>query len=109
MSCEEQGVPAFLFFAFNLPFYFFTVLPLKNFRLQNLESLICELVNNIIKQLKRRTMEIKNILKTGYHVIVVTVALIEAFELGKNLIGRCNKKTVGVSDTAVDTNNVESA
>ena len=29
-------------------------------------------------------MEIKNILKTGYHVIVVTVALIEAFELGKN-------------------------
>ena len=30
-------------------------------------------------------MEIKNILKTGYHVIVVTVALIEAFELGKNL------------------------
>ena len=54
-------------------------------------------------------MEIKNILKTGYHVIVVTVALIEAFELGKNLIGKCNKKTVGVSDTAVDTNDVESA
>ena len=36
-------------------------------------------------------MEIKNILKTGYHVIVVTVTLIEAFELGKNLIGKCNK------------------
>ncbi|MBM6674134.1 hypothetical protein [Marseilla massiliensis] len=54
-------------------------------------------------------MEIKNILKTGYHVIVVAVTLIEAFELGKNLIGRCNKKTVGVSDTAVDTNDVESA
>ena len=53
-------------------------------------------------------MEIKNILKTGYHVIVVTVALIEAFELGKNLMGKCNK-TVGVSDTAVDTNDVESA
>ena len=54
-------------------------------------------------------MEIKNILKTGYHVVVVTVALIEAFELGKNLIGRCNKKTAGVSGSAVDTNNVESA
>ena len=54
-------------------------------------------------------MEIKNILKTGYKVLVVTVTLIEAFELGKNLIGRCNKKTVEVSDTAVDTNNVESA
>ena len=39
-------------------------------------------------------MEIKNILKTGF---------------GKNLIGKCNKKTVGVSDTAVDTNDVESA
>ena len=54
-------------------------------------------------------MEIKNILKNGYRVVVVAVTLIEAFELGKNLIGRCNKKTVGVSDTAVDTNNVESA
>ena len=54
-------------------------------------------------------MEIKNILKTGYHVVVVAVTLIEAIELGKNLIGRCNKKTVGVSDSAVDTNNVESA
>ena len=54
-------------------------------------------------------MEIKNILKTGYHVVVVTVALIEAFELGKNLIGKCNKKAAGVLDTAVDTNNVESA
>ena len=79
------------------------------FRLQNLESLICVLVNNIIEQLKRKTMEIKNILKTGYHVVVVAVALIEAFELGKNLIGKCNKKTAGVSDTAVDTNDVESA
>lgn len=54
-------------------------------------------------------MEIKNILKTGYKVLVVTVTLIEAFELGKNLIGKCNKKTVGVSGSAVDTNNVESA
>ena len=54
-------------------------------------------------------MEIKNILKTGYHVVVVAVTLIEAFELGKNLIGRCNKKTGGVSGSAVDTNNVESA
>ena len=54
-------------------------------------------------------MEIKNILKTGYHVIVVAVTLIEAFELGKNLIGRWNKKTVGVSDTADDTNDAESA
>ena len=54
-------------------------------------------------------MEIKNILKTGYKALVVTVTLIEAFELGKNLIDRCNKKTVGVSDTAVDTNDVESA
>lgn len=54
-------------------------------------------------------MEIKNILKTGYHVVVVTVALIEAFELGKSLIGKCNKKTAGVSGPAADTNNVESA
>ncbi len=54
-------------------------------------------------------MEIKNILKTGYHVVVVTVALIEAFELGRNLIGRCNKKTAVVSGSAVDTNSVESA
>ena len=54
-------------------------------------------------------MEIKNILKTGYHVVVVTVALIEAFELVKNLIGRCNKKTVGVLDSAAGTNSVESA
>ena len=54
-------------------------------------------------------MEIKNILKTGYKVLVVTVTLIEAFELGKNFIGRCNKKTVGVSGSAVDTNDVESA
>ena len=44
-------------------------------------------------------MEIKNILKT----------LIEAFELGKNLIGKCNKKTAGVSGSAADTNGVESA
>ena len=54
-------------------------------------------------------MEIKNILKTGYKVLVVTVTLIEAFELGKNLIGRYNKKTAGVSGSAADTNNVESA
>ena len=54
-------------------------------------------------------MEIKNILKTGYHVVVVAVALIEAFELGKNLIGKCNKKTVGLSNPTVDTNGVESA
>lgn len=54
-------------------------------------------------------MEIRNILKTGYKVLVVTVTLIEAFELGKNLMGKCNKKTAGVSDTAVDTNDVESA
>ena len=54
-------------------------------------------------------MEIRNILKTGYKALVVTVTLIEAFELGKNLIGRGNKKTAGVSDTAVDTNDVESA
>ena len=51
-------------------------------------------------------MEIKNILKTGYKVLVVAVTLIEVFELGKNLIGRCNKKTVGVSDTAVDANEI---
>ena len=54
-------------------------------------------------------MEIKNILKTGYKALVVTVTLIEAFELGKNLIGRCNKKTAGVSGSVVDTNDVESA
>ena len=48
MSCEEQDVPAFLFFAFNLPFYFFTVLPLRIFRLQNPENLNNVLVNNII-------------------------------------------------------------
>ena len=52
-------------------------------------------------------MEIKNILKTGYHVVVVTVALIEAFELGKNLIGRCNKKTAGALETVAGTNSVE--
>lgn len=68
MSCEEQDVPAFFVFShlltlspshlltFNLPFYFFTVLPLRIFRLQNPESLICVLVNNIIKQLKEKTI-----------------------------------------------------
>ena len=54
-------------------------------------------------------MEIKNILKTGYKVLVVTVTLIEAFELGKNLIGRCNKKTAGALETVAGANNVESA
>lgn len=54
-------------------------------------------------------MEIKNILKTGYHVVVVTVALIEAFELGRNLIGRYNKKTAGALDSVAGANGVESA
>ena len=44
-------------------------------------------------------MEIKNILKTGYHVVVVTVALIEAFELGRT----------GTLETVAGTNGVESA
>ena len=33
-------------------------------------------------------MEIRNILRTGYKVLVVTVTLIEAIDLGKNLIGK---------------------
>ena len=116
-GCSGFFVFRFLTFSLSylltcvLPFYFFTFLPLKFFRLQNPESLICVLGNNIINNhFKQQTiMEIRNILRTGYKVLVVTVTLIEAFELGKNLIGRCNKKTVGVSDTAVDTNDVESA
>ena len=54
-------------------------------------------------------MEIKNILKTGYRVVVVAVTLIEAFELGRNLIGKCNKKTAGTLETVAGTNGVESA
>ena len=55
-------------------------------------------------------MEIKNILKTGYHVVVVAVTLIEAIDLGKNLIGKCkNKKTAVSSDSVAGTNVVEGA
>lgn len=55
-------------------------------------------------------MEIRNILRTGYKVLVVTVTLIEAIDLGKNLIGKCkNKKTTASLDTVVKTNSVESA
>ena len=45
-------------------------------------------------------MEIRNILRTGYKVLVVTVTLIEAIDLGKNLIGK---------DSVAETNGVESA
>ena len=55
-------------------------------------------------------MEIKNILKTGYHVVVVAVTLIEAIDLSKNLIGKCkNKKAIASSDTVADKTNVEGA
>ncbi len=55
-------------------------------------------------------MEIRNILRTGYKVLVVTVALIEAIDLSKNLIGKCkNKKTTASLDTVAETNSVESA
>lgn len=55
-------------------------------------------------------MEIKNILKTGYHVVVVAVTLIEAIDLSKNLIGKCkNKKAIASSDSVAGTNSVESA
>ena len=55
-------------------------------------------------------MEIRNILRTGYKVLVVTVTLIEAIDLGKNLIGKCkNRKTTAPLDTVEDKTNVESA
>lgn len=55
-------------------------------------------------------MEIRNILRTGYKVLVVTVTLIEAIDLSKNLIGKCkNKKATTVSDSVEDKTNVESA
>lgn len=56
-------------------------------------------------------MEIKNILKTGYHVVVVAVTLIEAIDLSKNLIGKYkNRKTAVSLDSVADkTNVVESA
>ena len=55
-------------------------------------------------------MEIRNILRTGYKVLVVTVTLIEANDLSKNLIGKCkNKKATIASDSVAGTNSVESA
>ena len=55
-------------------------------------------------------MEIRNILRTGYKALVVTVTLIEAIDLSKNLIGRYkNKKATTTSDLVAGTNNVESA
>lgn len=55
-------------------------------------------------------MEIRNILRTGYKVLVVTVTLIEAIDLSKNLIGKYrNKKATTVSDSVAGTNSVESA
>ena len=55
-------------------------------------------------------MEIRNILRTGYKVLVVTVTLIEAIDLSKNLIGKFkNKKATIASDSEAGTNSVESA
>ena len=55
-------------------------------------------------------MEIRNILRTGYKVLVVTVTLIEAIDLSKSLIGKCKNRKTAVSDGAVaETNSVESA
>lgn len=55
-------------------------------------------------------MEIRNILRTGYKVLVVTVTLIEAIDLSRNLIGKYrNKKTTASLDTVADKTNVESA
>ena len=55
-------------------------------------------------------MEIRNILRTGYKVLVVTVTLIEAIDLGKNLIGKCkNKKATIASDSVAGTNGVKIA
>lgn len=55
-------------------------------------------------------MEIRNILRTGYKVLVVTVTLIEAIDLSKSLIGKYrNKKATASLDTVEDKTNVESA
>ena len=55
-------------------------------------------------------MEIRNILRTGYKVSVVTVTLIEAIDLSRNLIGKYrNKKTTASLDSVAKTNSVESA
>ena len=55
-------------------------------------------------------MEIRNNLRTGYKVLVVTVTVIEAIDLSKNLIGKCkNKKATIASDSVAGTNGVESA
>ena len=55
-------------------------------------------------------MEIRNILRTGYKVLVVTVTLIEAIDLSRNLIGKYgNKKTTASLDSVAETNSVESA
>ena len=55
-------------------------------------------------------MEIRNILRTCYKVLVVTVTLIEAIDLSKNLIGKYrNKKTTASLDSVAGTNSVESA
>ena len=62
----------------------------------------------VVKQ--QTIMEIRNILRTGYKVLVVTVTLIEAIDLGRNLIGKCkNKKATIASDSVADKTNVESA
>ena len=58
-GCSGFFVFRFLTFSLSylltcvLPFYFFTFLPLKFFRLQNPESLICVLGNNIINNQKK--------------------------------------------------------
>lgn len=55
-------------------------------------------------------MEIRNILRTGYKVLVETVTLIEAIDLSRNLIGKYrNKKTTASLDSVAETNSVESA
>lgn len=55
-------------------------------------------------------MEIRNILRTGYKVLIVTVTLIEAIDLSKSLIGKYrNKKTTASLDSVEDKTNVESA
>ena len=45
-----------------------------------------------------------------YKVLVVTVTLIEAIDLSRNLIGKYrNKKTTASLDSVAETNSVESA
>ena len=94
---------------FALPFYHFTF---NFFRLRNPESLNCVLGKHLLLIIlnNKTIMEIRNILRTGYKVLVVTVTLIEAIDLSKSLIGKYrNKKTTASLDTVAGTNSVESA